>query len=44
MAMALTVGALAARGPCWIDGIEAAEVSFPSFLGALRALGADLED
>ncbi len=44
MAMAFTVGALAASGPCRIDGIEAADVSFPGFVQTLRALGAALEE
>jgi 5-enolpyruvylshikimate-3-phosphate synthase len=41
--MALVVGALAARGPCEVDGIEWATVSFPGFVGALGGLGARLE-
>jgi 3-phosphoshikimate 1-carboxyvinyltransferase len=43
MAMALAVGALAAREPVTIEGIEAAEVSFPGFLRTLRSLGAEVE-
>ena len=43
MAMAVAVGALAARGPVEIDGIETAEVSFPGFVGTLAALGASIE-
>ena len=43
MAMATAVGALAARGPVVIEGIDAAEVSFPGFVPALRALGATIE-
>jgi 3-phosphoshikimate 1-carboxyvinyltransferase len=43
MAMALAVAALAARGPVAVDGIEAAEVSFPGFEELLVALGARLE-
>lgn len=43
MAMAMAVGALAARGPVTIEGIDAAEVSFPGFVPALRALGATVE-
>jgi 3-phosphoshikimate 1-carboxyvinyltransferase len=39
MAMATAVGALAARGPVTIEGIEAAEVTFPGFVPALVALG-----
>ncbi|HJU58016.1 MAG TPA: 3-phosphoshikimate 1-carboxyvinyltransferase, partial [Actinomycetota bacterium] len=41
--MAATTAALAAPEPTTIDGIEAAEVSFPGFLDALRALGARVE-
>ena len=40
LAMALAVGALAAKGPSEIDGMEVADVSFPGFVDALRALGA----
>ena len=43
IAMALVVAALAARGPCDIDGVEVSSVSFPGFLATLRALGANLE-
>jgi 3-phosphoshikimate 1-carboxyvinyltransferase len=43
MAMALAVAALAARGPVAVDGIEAAEVSFPGFDRLLVALGARIE-
>jgi 3-phosphoshikimate 1-carboxyvinyltransferase len=43
MAMALAVAALAARGPVAVDGIEAAEVSFPRFDRLLVALGARIE-
>ena len=43
MAMALAVAALAARGPVVIDGIEAAELSFPGFEELLLALGARIE-
>jgi len=43
MAMATAVSALGARGPVAIEGIEAAEVSFPGFVPALRALGATIE-
>jgi 3-phosphoshikimate 1-carboxyvinyltransferase len=42
--MALAVAALAATGPSVIDGIEAAAVSFPGFVGSLGALGADVEE
>jgi len=43
IAMALTVAALAAAGPSVVEGIEAAEVSFPGFAALLRALGARVE-
>ncbi len=43
MAMAFVVAALAASGPSRIDGVEAAEVSFPGFAETLRLLGASLE-
>jgi 3-phosphoshikimate 1-carboxyvinyltransferase len=43
IAMALTVGSLAARAPSDIDGIEAANISYPGFVPSLRALGANLE-
>jgi 3-phosphoshikimate 1-carboxyvinyltransferase len=43
IAMALTVAALAAEGPSVVEGIEAAEVSFPGFAALLRALGARVE-
>jgi 3-phosphoshikimate 1-carboxyvinyltransferase len=42
MAMSLTVAALAADGPSRIEGIEAADVSFPGFVQTLRALGAQV--
>jgi len=44
IAMALTVAALAADGPSEVGGVEWAAVSFPGFLGLLRALGADVEE
>jgi 3-phosphoshikimate 1-carboxyvinyltransferase len=44
IAMALVVAALAADSPCTIEGVEAADVSFPGFLSTLRALGAELEE
>lgn len=40
MAMALAVAALAAGGPVEIDGMEAADVSFPGFVRMLASLGA----
>jgi 3-phosphoshikimate 1-carboxyvinyltransferase len=43
IAMALVVAALAAGGPCDIDGVEVADVSFPGFLTALGSLGARLD-
>jgi 3-phosphoshikimate 1-carboxyvinyltransferase len=42
-AMALAVGALGARRPVSIDGMEAADVSFPGFLATLASLGAEVE-
>jgi 3-phosphoshikimate 1-carboxyvinyltransferase len=44
IAMSLVVAALAARGPSEVDGIEAAEVSYPGFAASLRSLGADVEE
>jgi 3-phosphoshikimate 1-carboxyvinyltransferase len=41
--MATAVGALVARQPTTIQGIEAATVSFPGFVEALRALGARVD-
>ena len=43
MAMATAVAALGSSLPVTIDGIDAAEVSFPGFVPALRALGATIE-
>jgi 3-phosphoshikimate 1-carboxyvinyltransferase len=43
MAMALAAGALGAKGPVSVKGIEAAEVSFPGFQRLLVALGARIE-
>jgi 3-phosphoshikimate 1-carboxyvinyltransferase len=43
LAMAFAVAALAADAPCEIDGMEAADVSFPGFLGTIRSLGASVE-
>ena len=43
LAMAFAVAATAAREETTIDGIEAAEVSFPGFVAALRRLGAEAE-
>ena len=43
MAMALSIGALASRGPVSIEGMQSADVSFPGFVGVLRELGADVE-
>jgi 3-phosphoshikimate 1-carboxyvinyltransferase len=44
MAMAVVVASLAARSPVTVEGIEAADVSFPGFVETLRALGARIED
>ncbi len=41
--MAVAVSALAARSPTSIDGIEAADVSFPGFIATLVVLGARVE-
>ena len=43
MAMAFVVAALAASGPSTVEGIEAADVSFPGFAATLRRLGAPIE-
>jgi 3-phosphoshikimate 1-carboxyvinyltransferase len=43
LAMAFTVGALGARGPSEVAGLEWAAVSFPGFIDALRSLGASVE-
>jgi 3-phosphoshikimate 1-carboxyvinyltransferase len=40
MAMAFAIGALAARAPVDVVGMEAADVSFPGFMGTLQRLGA----
>jgi len=42
IAMALAVAGLAARGPVEVEGMEAADVSFPGFLETLRGLGAQI--
>jgi 3-phosphoshikimate 1-carboxyvinyltransferase len=38
IAMAFSVAALAADGPCVIEGAESANVSFPEFFGTLRQI------
>jgi 3-phosphoshikimate 1-carboxyvinyltransferase len=43
LAMAFVVAALAAGGPCAVEGTEAADVSYPGFGTVLSGLGADLE-
>ncbi|MFN2544526.1 MAG: 3-phosphoshikimate 1-carboxyvinyltransferase, partial [Actinomycetota bacterium] len=43
LAMALAVGALGASGPCEVDGIESASISFPGFVPTMRRLGASVE-
>jgi len=43
LAMALAVGALAARSDCLIDGMEWADISFPGFVETLVGLGACAE-
>jgi 3-phosphoshikimate 1-carboxyvinyltransferase len=44
LAMAFAVGALAADGPSEIEGMDAADVSFPGFVDVIRTLGATVED
>ncbi len=44
IAMAMAVSALGADAPVVIAGIEAAEVSYPGFVRALTALGAEIEE
>ncbi len=43
LAMAFAVGALAADRASEVEGMEAAEVSFPGFVDVLRSLGAVIE-
>jgi 3-phosphoshikimate 1-carboxyvinyltransferase len=43
LAMALAIAGLRADGPVAIEGMEAAEVSFPGFVETLVALGAEVE-
>jgi 3-phosphoshikimate 1-carboxyvinyltransferase len=43
MAMAFAVGALGALASCEIEGMDAADVSFPGFIPALASLGAQIE-
>jgi 3-phosphoshikimate 1-carboxyvinyltransferase len=43
MAMAIAAGAVAAAGAVTIDGMEAAEVSFPGYVATLSALGARID-
>jgi 3-phosphoshikimate 1-carboxyvinyltransferase len=43
IAMAMAVAALAARGPSRINGMDAADVSFPGFVATLDRLGARIE-
>ena len=43
MAMAFVVAGLAAGAPVEIEDVAAADVSFPGFVPALRALGASIE-
>ena len=43
LAMAIAVSALGSRGPVTVEGIEAAEVTYPGFVPALVALGARVE-
>jgi 3-phosphoshikimate 1-carboxyvinyltransferase len=43
MAMAFAVSGIAASGPVVIEGLQAAEISFPGFARTLAALGARIE-
>jgi 3-phosphoshikimate 1-carboxyvinyltransferase len=43
MAMAFAVSGIAASGPVVVEGLEAAEISFPGFGRTLAALGARIE-
>lgn len=43
IAMAMAVAAMGARGDCFIDGMECADVSFPGFTDCLIGLGAPAE-
>ena len=43
LAMAFAVAGAGAAGPCEVDGMEAAEVSYPGFVGALRSVGVRAE-
>jgi 3-phosphoshikimate 1-carboxyvinyltransferase len=43
MAMALVVTALGARSPVEVEGVEAAEISFPGFIETMLSLGARIE-
>jgi 3-phosphoshikimate 1-carboxyvinyltransferase len=43
LAMAFGIGALAAREPTEVTGIEWADVSFPGFTRTLERLGAGVE-
>lgn len=43
IALAMAVAALGARSPSRIDGVDAADVSFPGFVGTLARLGVRLE-
>lgn len=44
LAMAFVVAALGAASASVVDGIEAADVSFPGFVGLMRGLGARMEE
>src|SRR5205085_162599 len=43
LAMAFAVAGTAAKEPTTVDGIEAAEVSFPGFVATLQSLGAEVD-
>ncbi len=43
LGMAFAIAGVGADGPCEIEGIEAAEASFPGFVPALRSIGIAVE-
>jgi 3-phosphoshikimate 1-carboxyvinyltransferase len=44
LAMAFSIAAFGLRGPVVVDGFEAAAVSYPGFVDALRSLGASVAE
>jgi 3-phosphoshikimate 1-carboxyvinyltransferase len=44
LAMAFAVAGIGARAPVEVDAMEAADVSYPGFVGALRRLGARVQE